>query len=683
MPEYFCLPIDDVPTGTVRYQAIDDPVGANDGDGTRLGRASTTGNSDYLFQKQSLPALASIAWVELRYIAEQEHVGSVFATIKPYLFIGTTKYYATEITPTDGFYTVYVFRWTVNPATGLFWTKGGFEAAQLGFEMPRDEGEFNSMQFITSAYFAVDAIPAEPGKSREIGTAYLNAVRRSIEFMSLTTSHLILDNEIMDDLSLFHIQHPITQILGELDHRGVMRTGAEGWRSLLVQWRDLKIDLNTLAVDITLRRRRDELSTFLDGGQSRVSAASMENGVEFLIAGGTKSYTRASMAWHPDPVTGLVVPFANNERPISNEGFTPENLGKNWILNSSFVTDLTNITRSGSGTSVRETSPPEPLFHADVSPACLKMTAGNPHSTEQANEWTVNPDKAMLLRFSIDHKDDSGALLEWRIRRSDTGEYVNDSSGGWTGSSTWNALPIVTTRTRHKSTFIIDLDAATTLLVRVRQASGGTVSRVNRIYHAQLEENGFGIMTSRVVTPSSVTNTRAIQLFGGTNNTGKRSFNNAYGTAFFEVIPHWTAEEMAISGGSPPIMRIIHDSNDSWRLFYNSVAGNRVDFVSERSIVLTTATTPYTPVFGELARVAIRWIPINESMFGLPAGTISVFMNGVKGSDAVRAANPLEESPNMMYIGTGEDGVAWNGVVRQSRITAQIYSDEEIAAFTW
>lgn len=690
MPDYYSHPTADTLlsgialTGDATAAAcLDDVYPTNDGDTTRVSRSGATGNGEFRMQKQALPALSSVATVTLWWAARQVHAGSVFAIIKPYLYIGGVKYYAPDNNPTTGAsYNEYSYVWSVNPATSLFWTKDAFEAAEVGFEFPRDEGEFDSIQYMTYARFIVSGVPAEPGKTREIGTALLNVVRRSLEYVNLDAGHLILDNELGDDLSLFHPQHPLTEVLGTVDRRGIRRTGVEGWRSLLVEWEDVRVDMNSFVSSVTLRRRRDELTTFYDGGESRVSAASIENGVPFLAAGGSKFYTRASKAWNTDPVSGLVVPFAHNERPIAANGFTPENFTRQWVINSSFVTNLTGITRTGDGTSVRETSPPSPLFRPDVSNACLKMTAGNPHSASQVNEWScVITENDLPLRLSIDHMDDSGAALEWQVARADNGDTWDDTTGEFDPTNNWNALPVRTTRARDESAFVIYGGDAATLYLRIRQPSGGTASRVNRLYHVQLEDNLYGLVSSWIVSDGAVVS-RETQLFGGTNNAGKRSFHNAHGTAFVEIIPQWTAAQMNAIDGFPPVFTLDHDVNNAWFAFYNGVANSRFDFAVKYGGSQVSAYAGWPPVKGQLLRLAFRWLPLDQSMHNLPAGTISAFVNGVKGTDAIRGANPTEASTSNIYVGT-LSGVALCGVVRRTRFTPQVYSDAEIASYTW
>jgi hypothetical protein len=685
MPEYFCLPISTIATSNVsgNHLSIDDPVGTNDGSGTHITRGGTTVNGDIYFQKEKLPPMASIAWVELRYIARQTHVGSVTATIKPFLMVSGIRYYATTVDPDQSAYTGYLFRWDFNPATTEDWTKGAFDDAYFGFELPRDEGEFNSFQSVTSAYLVVNGIPADPGKAREIASALVRLLRRPLEFIPLTVGCSFLDNTLGDDISLLHIDHPLTQVLGKVDADGVQRTGSEGWRSLLTQYRGYTLNLARRTVDLTLRRRRGELTLLYDAAQTKASLDSIENGVLRWIGGGSFSFARASDAWNRDPATGLVVRYAHSERAFSEEGWVHEIYAEQTIVNSSFVTNLDNINGSGSGSHSREAITTHQLFREDVTGHYLRLTAGSPHNTDRVEEWTCSVSKATLLRFSLDHYDLSGFALDWQLQRDSTGEYWDEATLAWVAPVTWNAIPVASSVQRFINASAIPLDSADVVYARLRIPAGGTAGRQNWVFHIQLEDNLYGLATSWMVSDGSNV-ARQLSDYRATDDSGARTWNEAEGTLVLELLPGFSASDLAggLSGQTMTLAWVKHDSNDGW--FVQLQDGDLV-FICQRGATTTMAYVQWVnPVRDQPSQLVVRWLPLAESQHGLPAGTMSIFLDGVKGTDAVRPEGPLAEPAATFYLGgEAENGTGFCGVVRQILSTQQTFSDAEIVAGKW
>lgn len=676
--------------GTV-HEALDDPFGTNDGDTTRVARGGTTLNGEFQLTKDALPSVASIQNVRLRYAAKETDPGGVPALVKPYLYIEGVRYYGATVDPNDGSFAEYFDDFPENPATNTPWTKGALDDAEMGAELPRDDPDFTSIQHLTYMNILVSAIPADPGDGREIGTAYERIIRRPVEFVHIDVGPEILDTTLMEDMSLSHLAHPLTQILGQFDWRGILKTGKEGWQRILMQLRAIDLDLNTLQADVTLRRRRGELVSFYDGAESRVSGASIEDGVARLTTGGVITYERDSRAWGEDPASGLIIPYETNERTIFEDGYTAENFATNWLPSSSFIGGNGMTDVSGSGSGAMETPAEDAIFRDDVTQHCWVMTAGNPHTTENisaADDSNTVP-AGTVLRLSVDHKDDSGAVLDWQLIRASDG--WNWTGATWAtparGSGDWNSFPVRTSPGRDKSTRITATGVDDTFTLRFRQASGGTVLRENRIYHVQLESNGFGIMTSRIVT-NGAAYAREVPMYHVEDIVGKRAFTLQYGTFFAEIIPSWDSADMDIGSNFPTIFVIQYDTDNEYRLFYNGPAGERLDFIAEVGGATTSASAPYTAVAGEMSRIAVRYLPINEGdIFGLEQGTMSVFVNGVKGTDAVRSGNPAGLLADaFLEIGTDVltgSGAAWNGVIRRILFTPEYLTDDEIAAFTW
>jgi hypothetical protein len=594
---------------------------------------------------------------------------------------------STPIAPGTG-YTDYSLA-LARPGGGT-WSIADLENAtlQVGVLVPADNAD---VALVTTLYLELEYLPADPGDGREIATAALRIRRRPIPYSSLDVGPAILDNELMDDLSLTHYAHPLSRILGEQDPDGFWRPGDEGWQRVLVQFREIETDLNTLQSVVTLRDRRWDLVTFYDSAESRRSPASIEDGVAVLTTGGRRVYSRDGNAWLEDPASGLVVRFDPQQRTIGKEGFQPENFATQWLARSSMVSGITGLSHFGSGTHAIEVNPPDPLFDPAVVPnsQCLLLTAGSPHSADAYEAW---PDTATIpantvLRLSIDHKDDPSASLYWLLRRTLDGFYWDDSSGAWGAAIIWNPLPLRTTRARDKSARRIPVGGTSTVAqFRLQQPTGGVAGRVNRVYHAQLEDNGVGHVTGRIVTDATAPAARQMQTYTVQNIAGHRAFNNGHGTFFCEVIPSWDAADMNVAGNFPPLFELRYDANNYWLLYYDGPTNNTLRFEAKvGGIAAGSSFLNWVPVAGTKYIIAARWLGA-EGAFGYPAHSHHVFAglpgSVTKGSDPVRAGEPVV-ADGLLYIGTAATGVAWNGIIRRILFSQAIYSDAEIKAGRW
>jgi hypothetical protein len=92
-----------------------------------------------------------------------------------------------------------------------------------------------------------------------------------------------------------------------------------------------------------------------------------------------------------------------------------------------------------------------------------------------------------------------------------------------------------------------------------------------------------------------------------------------------------------------------------------------------------TATKTATVTRGTKYAIACRWTGV-EGELDLAAYTVSVFVDGVKGTDATSAA-PTFTSPETFFRGSdGSLARQANGVMGEIRVFPQALTDEEMAA---
>lgn len=664
------------PTGAATiHQAIDDLVGAADDD-TTYAQGSAATWDDFICTLAPMVDVVEITSVTM--LVRYNNAGGGSNQELDYgLRIGSTSYLNGPINVVSATYAESTKTWTTNPATSAPWTKPQLDDLSIVVRTQDQVPATDSVR-VTQAYVSVEyqPIPAGIAAAREIGAHRLRRYRRPLVQPSIETGLDKLDLELMDDLSLTHFAWPNASGSG---------AGVANWKRALLQLREVDVNLNTRTLRLGMRGRRGFLCTFWDTAESRRSSSAAEDGVARLTTGGTLTYSRLSHAWHEDPGSRLVVQMGLNQKPIAYNGMLMENFASNYLQHSSCTegaTSVAGLTLSGTGVNGSSiasstTTSIQPLFDATVSANAYLMTAGTPHAAALIATWpttaTINADT--IVRISIDHKDSPTEVLQWRLVRGVDSFLWNDATEAWQAGAVSNDITTSTDRARFFSKVIDVGSNNTTLTFSLRMPSGGTSGRAHRIYHVQLEENAWA--TSHVVT-TAATYARAIQTYSITNTLTKRAINATGGTFMCEFIPEWNSADMVAIAGFPAFFDMTYDSDNWIRLFWNS-GTTTLDFQIRAAGVTYSATKSFTPVRGTTYKLAARWTS-SAGELDMDARSLSVFVNGVKGTDATRAADPTETSVSL-YIGGDSAGNAVNGNLRRILFSQEVYSDAEIARF--
>lgn len=664
------------PTGAAtNHAATDDPAGAPDGDATYAQGSNSTW--DYLIM--SLAPMVDVV----------EITGIVMTTIynnagagagQEFDFgirIGTTNYLNGAISGFGATYSTSTKSWPLNPATGAAWTKPQLDDLQIVNGTQDTSGAVDSVR-VTSCYITVtyQPIPAGIAAAQGVAAQRLRRYRRPLEEMPIEAGLEILDLELMDDFSVTHPAGPDSAGGG---------WGATNWKRRLHQYREESIDLNAMKVTLRSRGRRGYLASFWDTAESRRSSSAIEDGVARLTTGGTLTFTRASRVWFEDPGSRTIVLGGSNQKPIAYGGMLMESSATNFLVYSSAVEGASALaaltTTAGSGATSVETPASSPLFDSGVSNYCYVITAGSPHAADTRLAWpaTASISANTKVRVSIDRMDShsgAGNALSWRLRRAIDGNYWDDSgAGSWVAGATDNTLAGSTTRARAYSK-VIDVGAgATTVTFSAVALAGGTASRTHRIYHAQVEDKAWA--TSQIVT-GAATYTRALETYTITDTTGKRALNSTGGTFLCAVIPEYTAADALAGGTDLYFFDLTYDASNWFRLYYDVSAGNLL-FEIRTGGTTTTASSAWSPTRGTTYKLACRWTSADGDL-GLTARTHSVFVDGVKGTDATRASDPTRTSATL-YIGGNSAGAACNSNMSRILFTPERYTDAEVSRF--
>lgn len=527
--------------------------------------------------------------------------------------------------------------------------------------------------YLRDKYFA--AAPGQQEQVRDALSRRLWLLRRPTGIFEATVPLWMLDADILDRVAVESRVGPAPAAAG---------WGGKKWqrRAFTVQRIDVDPGAGTAKMQLLDRRPLDVLLWDSARTDER-NASARQSGVARISKGNGWTFSRLSNAWIENPADPTsVVSCAQTERAVNQAGEYLEEARTNEVLRSSFASGTTGLTLAGTGTngSAIAVDTADLFFGSETTPNSLKFTAGSPHAAELRATFPATASWATTsCRLTIDHKTDSGEKLYWRLQRSGDSNYWNDSTGAWGAGSVDNACATSATRDPANRTIskAITMDGTSrTLTLAVFLQTGGTASRISHLYHVQIERGSFP--TSRIVTDAAAV-TRVKTQLSHDVTTAAKIYDPALGAFWCQVTPDWSSADLGSTEDMYLYYMETNGAADYDALFYDASAAAWV-FARKVGGSTYTATKSGAVTRGTTYSIGARWTGV-EAELGLTAYTISVFVNGVKGTDATSAA-PTFTSPETLYRGstTAFAGQA-NAAVREVRIFPYAPTDEEMARF--
>jgi hypothetical protein len=530
---------------------------------------------------------------------------------------------------------------------------------------------------LINAYLRDKYFGAAPGQNEQIRDTLSRRLwmrRRPGGLLEVRAPLWALDADILDRVAL--------------ESRTGPAPAAAGWRAKKWQRRAFtkqheEVDFASRTVKLLLLDRRPLDVLLWDTARTDlVNSSARQGGVARLTKGVGFTFSRQSQAWIPNPADPTAcIACAQNERAINQDGEFLEEARTNQLLRSAFVSGVTGLTLAGTGTngSAIAVDTTDLFFDQATSPNSLKFTAGNPHSAELRATFPATASWAnTACRVTIDHKTDSGERLYWRLQRSGDSNYWNDGTGAWQAGSVDNACAVSAARNPANRTIskAVTMDATSrTLTLSVFLQSGGTASRVSHLYHAQIEQGSFP--TSRIVTDGAAV-TRVKTQLSHEVTTALKLYDPALGAFWCQFVPDWSSSELGSTEDQYLYYMETNGGADRQALYYDASAGAWV-FESKVGGSTVTASKTATVTRGTVYAIGCRWTGA-EGELDLTPYTVSVFVDGVKGTDAVSAA-PTFTSPETLYRGSDASFAKQaNGAVREVRIFPYAPTDEEMGA---
>ena len=668
-------------------ECVDDGVAAPDDDATYAQVNTSASARKVRFTLTTMPDVASISRITVFIRGSNGSTSSITHT--PYLYISATEY-AGAAHPANGPYVLFADTWTTNPNTGVAWTKANLDALVVGVTTSIDA---LNVPRLTQVYVEVEAIalPARLGAARHRGSAEIHLRRAALPTMMARLGGgmaiLALDRELLADHAAWqHFAGPTVKDEG---------WGLKPWQRRYGTLISRDFDLDAMEVTVTDLDLRRYLVHFRDSMCSEEVPSPQDQGVLRLDPGAGRVYARTTAAWIQNPAAAAqgimqIVRVAADDERLSILGNVSGSGGgtgleaeliepqrTNSALRSSYVNGLTGITTGGASTISADTTAEHLLFESAESPNSLKFVAGNPHSSDgtAAHPATAAFAASDRIVVSYYHKDDGGEALGIKIQRSSDSWYWDDAPSvkAWVAGSTVNLMPISQPRYSRWVSNVIDVGAGTpTITATIVQPSGGTVSRVNRGGHLQIELGRSA--TSPIVTTTAAV-TRNADSLKIENFTGKVVYDPARMTGYIEGVPNFNSADLA-SGSVRTLLRAYKDANNFDTLRYNQTTGA---FEFSRVVGGVTYTASKTQALTRNTRYKIGFRATGtDAEEDLAAYTLSVFIDGVKGTDATAGSTWTPAAAEYLYAGQDQGGSdVWDGGLRQIVIRPYVLADDE------
>jgi len=629
------------------------------------------------FSLSAMAAAISINSVTIRVWA-QGAAGSVSGQgLQPYLRVSGGDYPG-ALHILSNSWTEVTDDYPTNPATSAQWLPSDLPNLVVGIG---NDGTIaaDSPVRVTSVLIEVDYVPAPvlQSQAREAGSRRLRLLRRPIGTVRLRLPYRYADLEIGDVYPVEHFSLPTPRDAG---------AGPKRWQRWVLQVLSIEENLDEMNVTVMGLVTRDFYCTFWDTMISEESPA-LSQGIARLDAGAGRVFTRASKAWGGNAAAAAqgitqIVEVLDDTELLATSGEQIEAAATNHLIQSSFKNGTTGWTTSGTGSngSAIATDTATLLFDSAVSGNSIKFTSGSPIHVADLylqSTTTASIGASTVVTGSFDHLDDSGAALSYAIQRGVDSKWWRDSDQTWQVALTWNAMTVATSAVDRHRTKAIDVGAgATTLTLRVGvPTASGVAGQINHLYHAQIETGPYA--TGRILT-TTATYTRAAAVLKVENVHGRRTLNNPQFSGHVQFLSEWSTSDLA-AGATRWLFDIQYDADNKYRVFYNQTTGAFI-FRARIAAVNYDASKVTTVTRGTVYDIGWRAVgPEGEE--SLAPYTISVFVNGVKGTDANPGATP-RGIPADSYIYWGSDGNGVNqcdGWLRHALLKAEALSDYEIA----
>lgn len=609
------------------HEAVDDPQDAIS-DSDYVVTDLSDGHVEYTLTAMTQATIVNSVKFTMRTMCDHSGAGAAYLRI----LHGVTVYGVIAASDSyGGGWTTRTATHTTNPVTGQAWTVADLLALKLRHEHVSGSG----YEQTSAINLEVDYEAGARLDTRERGSRELRLVRVPVGTVKIRAPLHAADIELGQRFGVESIAgFPAGWGRDEETRRVFVLVGSD-------------LDLDSHTVTLTGLDIRDYEATLWDGMISEETPAESA-GIARVSLGAGRALSRQSKAWIESAVYAAqgsrrLVEIAANSEKHGASGEALEDGSTNFVLHSTFSagsgTTFTGWTYAQtSGTLTEETSD----LVSDMSARCPRFTAAASPAgyVELYCAYTSSFPAASKLVLVIEHKDPTGQGAFYWVQRSSDSYYLTAAGGTWGSTKVWNQTSASTSLYgRHN----LAIDSGTiwdTLRVGIGLPTTAAASQANLFgYVGLLESTIKGRTPIHATTTTDHSGADQLRI---ENHHQCRSWP-AQGSLALEWVPRFDAADMA-SGFEATLLEAWYDASNYYRLFYSKTDA-AIIFRCRRAGTNYSASRAATPANGTAIVIRARWLgAIAEH--GLAAYTMSLWLDGVKGTDAAPggACSPLPAS---------------------------------------
>jgi hypothetical protein len=391
----------------------------------------------------------------------------------------------------------------------------------------------------------------------------------------------------------------------------------------------------------------------------------------------TRTVTRSTVKQVLDP-SGFnrYIQIATNTKAFDYRGLVIEGAQTAQLLGNMFtawtgaVPDGWTVGSYAGGSSLAKST--TVLYFVNATTGSAQFIAGSPHTVNNVVHQlsgTTFGANAKVFVLAAHHALAANGGLVWQLQRDLDSWYWNHAGQTWASGATNN--PLLNSAFPVLETFgpIGVGGTGTKLRLYIFQPSGGTASRQNFLYYADIIES---VWAPTPIMTTTATVTSGADTYTISNNSAARCWPNMRVTAGFRVVPLWSSANLTT--GLHTVFAVVHDANNHEWVYYDGSVGAWKAEVKAGG-TLTTATLTAAVVAGQTYDVVYRRVSTVGEL-GLAAHTFILQVNGVQTS-AVANAAPTEAATCNLEIGVKTSASRWDGFISYNETKPLVLTDAE------
>lgn len=555
---------------------------------------------------------------------------------------------------------------------------------------------------ITSFWLPViyDSSPFDLDPFREVAGRQIRLFQNTPETYQVVVPYDFLDLDVMDEIGLAHDSVARAASLLDSLPEHMLR---DKWRRMYSQILQIDDNFEDFTLTLTLMNMEPFICLLWDTGSapfdvnndtSLSEVGQRRQGIAALSAGAGRTEERADAAFIVDssskPNFLRLAKVLDGVAKSNNFGTLSEDAIGNDVLNSCFIDDTAGdpdgwtLVKSTGSIGIVTTGQ---LFEdlSDYGQQAVEVVKGTGDTYQERSFTTTAVDRRICIWASDELSDTPG---NWAYKRNN-GDWWNDTAKTWGTIFQNRLLSVGSTWTRTISNVITGQGAGTGTL-RLGFASGDlendsmlvgqVMSYEDTLIYSDVLTNNTEVVAGGVadrifdeIDNGGVDDRQVAHPERGTHRHTMRAYQDGAaaieeGTANRHVLftERWNADgdrdELSLEKVSGQV-----------RLAYRRFISSAEDALTFVNITLEEGTEY------EIAR---RWTGPSEGELGLPARTISLFVDGVNGVDAAASGvHSVSQQITQHYIGSTTVGIGLKNAanyLRNWELVQRVIPDEEI-----